>query len=234
MRTGRIAVTVLGVSMVAILGWLGVDITRVYIWWLTGIYLAEPDIADITRVDDPVRLAERHIAASRYRVICVSHGWECHVLGIGTVNYERCYSYAMNSGMLGYQFGDLYTDDGDPHERKRSRHVEFASRYNLTIAGALDKLGKRGCPPGEDWDALVESVGSAVRQLDIVPGSPHVDATATSSHYFRFITDYPGYVNTAVRSAICYNAARHGVRHRVWVGVPPTDRFQCEAGKLVD
>ena len=227
MRPGRIAVTVLALSMVAILGLLAAE-------WLA---------ADINRVD-PAHLAERDIAASRYRVLCVSQGWGCQVQGIGPLNYARCYSHAATFEMLGPEFGDVIVGGDDM--LNRSRHVEFASRYNLTVAGALDKLGKRGCPAGEDWDALVESVGRAVSQLDIVPGYPHVNVShdaAPGGHYFWFTTDYPAYVNTAVRSAICDNAARHGVRHRVWVAVGPNspgpsdrlrNRFQCEAGKLVD
>jgi hypothetical protein len=144
---------------------------------------------DIARVD-PIRLAERDIAAGRYRVLCVSQGWGCQVPVIGTSNYERCYSSAASVEPLAW-FGDVI--GGDDDLRVRHRSVEFASKYNVTLVRELDRLGKRQCPAGEDWDALVRSVFS---DLDgIVPGFPQVDISrdGATDHYFRIATDYPAY-----------------------------------------
>ena len=190
---------------------------------------------------NPIRLAERDIAAGRFRVLCVSMGWGCRMPGVGTRNYERCYSAAARAEATAFpEFGDVIGDEADVRARRRT--VEFASKYNITVVRALDKLGKRGCPAGEDWDALVESVGRYLNK--VVPGFAHVDISrdAADDDYFRIVTDYRAYVSPAVRSSLCDSAARHGVGKRVRIAVSDrpggapqaTDRFQCEAGKLVD
>jgi hypothetical protein len=130
MRAGLVAVTLLALSMLSRPTVGGEEPERM-----------SPSI-DIARVD-PVRLAERDIAAGRFRVLCVSQGWGCQVPAIGTRNYERCYSGAATVPILAW-FGDVLGGDDDLRARRRS--VEFASKYNITLVRVLDKLGQALVP----------------------------------------------------------------------------------------
>jgi hypothetical protein len=128
--------------------------------------------------------------------------------------------------------------------RLQNKSLILASEYNQSIARKLDELGKRTCPVGEQWDALLRALSGHVKQMTAERSRAWVSAfddPEPHGYDFRIHSRRGSGVGGKTRASICEIVAQHGIQRLVRFAetlgnseTPErTERFSCEAGKLV-
>ncbi len=188
---------------------------------------------------NPTNMAKRDIAAGRFRFLSIC-GYACELPGLGDLNYARCYSGSASVDTV-QGTGDVIRSTR--HLRLQHKAMAVASEYNQSIARKLDELGKRTCPVGEQWDALLHALSGQVTRMTAEPPRPWVavsDKPESRGHDFRIHSHGLSGVGETARVSICRIVAEHGIQRLVRftetlgdVTTPQrTERFSCEAGRL--
>ena len=188
---------------------------------------------------EPAGMAKQDIAAGRFRFLSIC-GYACELPGIGEMTYRRCYS-----GSASVETVDGTSDviRSDRHSRLQNKALILASEYNQLIARKLDEFGKRTCPIGEQWDALLLALTHHVKRVTGERSGAWVSAfddPESRGYDFRIHSRGGSGVGNATRSSICEIVAQHGIQRLVRfaetlgdIETPhKTERFSCKAGKL--
>ena len=188
---------------------------------------------------DPVKTVLQDISAGRFRFLSIC-GYACELPGVGDLNYARCYSAVASVESVR---GTSDVIRSDRHLRLQSKTSEFASKYNELLARKLDSLGKRTCPPGEQWDALLHTLSAYVHGMRSERPQPWVaasDEPDARGHDFHIHFHDSTAVSPTDRIAICKIVAEHGISRHVRFtetfgdATTPnvTQRFSCKAGAV--
>jgi len=187
---------------------------------------------------NPTDMVKRDIAAGRFRFLSIC-GYACELPGLGDLNYARCYSGSASVDTV-QGTGDVIRSDR--HQRLQGKAVAFASEYNQLIARKLDELGKRTCPVGEQWDALLHALSEHVARMTLERPRAWVaasDEPDSRGHDFRIHSPGSSGVGETARVSICKIVVQYGIRRLVRftetlgdVTTPErTERFSCEGGR---
>jgi hypothetical protein len=190
---------------------------------------------------DPARMAKQDIAAGRFRFFSIC-GYACELPGVGEMTYFRCYAGSANIDTVD---GTSDVIRSDRHLRLQNKSLTLASEYNRLIARKLDELGKRTCPIGELWDALLLALSNHVKRMTAERSGAWVSAfddPEPRGYDFRIHSRRESGVGEATRASVCKIVAQHGIQRLVRfaetlgdIETPErTERFSCEAGKLVN
>ena len=187
----------------------------------------------------PARMAKHDIAAGRFRFFSIC-GYACELPGVGHMDYFRCYS---GSASIETVDGTSDVIRSARHLRLQSKALIFASEYNQLITRNLDRLGKRTCPIGEQWEALLRALSDHVKRMTAERSRASVSAfddPESRGYDFRIHSQSGRGVGEATRASICEVVSQHGIQRLVRfaetlgdVETPQTsERFSCKAGKL--
>ncbi len=188
---------------------------------------------------NPTDMARRDIAAGRFRFLSIC-GYACGLPGLGNLNYARCYSGSASVETV-QGTGDVIRSDR--HQSLQHKATAVASEYNELIARKLDGLGKRTCPVGEQWDALLYALSGYVTRMTSERSRAWVAASEKPEwrdQDFRVHSQDLTGVGETARASICKIVAQHGIQRPVRftetlgeVETPQrTGSFSCEAGRL--
>jgi hypothetical protein len=188
---------------------------------------------------NPAHMAKQDIATGRFRFLSIC-GVACELPGLGEMTYFRCYS---TSASIDTVHGTSDVIRSARHSRLQEKAMVVASEYNQSIARKLDELGKRTCPIGEQWDALLRALSWHVKRMTAERSPAWVsgfDDPEPRGYDFRIHSRGGSGVGEATRASICEIVAQHGIQRLVRfaetqgdVTAPQrTERFSCEAGRL--
>jgi hypothetical protein len=188
---------------------------------------------------EPARMAKQDIAGGHFRFLSIC-GYACELPGLGEMTYFRCYSASASIETVDGT-SDVIRSDRHLHLQNKARIL--ASEYNQLIARRLDELGRRTCPVGEQWDALLLALSDHVKRVTAERSRAWVSAfddPKLRGYDFRIHSRDGSGVGEATRASICAIVSQHGIQRLVRfaetlgdVETPEkTDLFSCKAGKL--
>src|SRR5439155_7498039 len=100
----------------------------------------------------------------------VVHGYAAEILGIGWLNYQRCYAKHIGTQPIEGTSDHLKSEE---HLRLNTLARRFSKDYNLMVRDHLLKIGKTDCAEGVDWDKAYR------RMNDYVWGSTQQEGYVT-------------------------------------------------------
>jgi len=184
-------------------------------------------------------MAKQDIAAGHFRFLSIC-GIACELPGVGEMTYFRCYS---GSASIETVRGTSDVIRSARHLRLQSKALILASEYNQLIARKLDELGKRTCPIGEQWDALLLALSGHVKRVTAEGSRAWVsgfDDPKSRGYDFRIHSRGGSGVGEATRATICEIVSQHDIQRLVRFAETlgdiesphKTEHFSCRAGKL--
>lgn len=86
------------------------------------------------------------------------NGYAKEIVGVGLLNFERCYGEVELTTIEGTS-DDILSKE---HGRLIGLAYDFAFKYNNLMKNYIDSIGERNCGPQADWDAMFAVVTDKV------------------------------------------------------------------------
>jgi hypothetical protein len=205
---------------------------------LLGAASPEEQLAWVERAA-PAVFFDQDIRAGLFRFFSVCD-YSCDVRGLGHLNYTRCYSTAARLQVIE---GTSDVIESSRHEELQQKAFSFASQYNQLLTKRLDALGKRACPPGEDWDSLLRALSEHIWKMTPEPPTASVaasDKPIADGQDFKIHIPNASQFSHGAQSSICAIVTESGIRRRVRFfatfgdmrNPKASQRFSCEASEV--